>query len=146
MSKAEIAAATVKEGFGCAQAILSVYGPPLGLDRETALKMGSAFAGGMGRSGETCGAVNGALMVIGLKYGRTKAGDQETQMKTDSKVKEFIARFKARDGSILCRDLLGTNIGTPEGMDEAKKKELFRTLCPRLVQDAAGILEELLAE
>ena len=146
MSRVEQTISCLKEGFGCSQAILSIYGTQFGLKREAALKLAEAFAGGMGRMGGTCGAVTSALMVIGLKYGRTKAGDRESQKKTDSLVKELVDRFKSRNGSILCRELLGNDIGTPEGMCIAREKQLFATLCPRFVRDAAEILEQLLEE
>ena len=136
----------MKEGFGCSQALFASYGEQFGMDRETALKISGAFAGGFGRTGDTCGAVTSALMVIGLKYGWTKADDKETRAKTDSKVKEFLDKFRARRGSILCRELLETDIGTSKGMDEAKLKKLFTTLCPNYVRDAVEILEEILPE
>jgi C_GCAxxG_C_C family probable redox protein len=146
MNRVEEALTRLKEGFGCSQALFATYAPQFGMDRETALKLSGAFAGGFGRTGETCGAVTSALMIIGLKYGRVKADDKETQAKTDSKVKEFLNKFQTRHGSILCRDLLDTNIATPEGMDEARRKQLFATLCPRYVRDAAEVLEEILRE
>ena len=68
MSNVETALTCFKEGHSCAQAIVVVYGPKLGLDRESALKIASTFCGGLGMTGETCGAVTGALMVLGLKY------------------------------------------------------------------------------
>ena len=146
MSKAEQAVSCLKQGFGCSQALLSTYGTQFGLERDTALKLADAFTGGMGRSGEICGAVTGALMVIGLKYGRTKAEDKASQEKSDSQVKEFVNRFKSRHGSILCRELLCNDIGTPEGMKIARDKLLFVTLCPKFVRDASEILEQILEE
>ena len=67
MSKAEVAVDCFEEGFNCSQAVVSAFAPELGLDRETALRVAAAFGGGMGRTGETCGAVSGALMVIGMQ-------------------------------------------------------------------------------
>ena len=98
----------------------------------------------MGRMGETCGAVTGALMVIGLKYGKTKAGDEGARDKTYELVGEFVARFKDHHGSIACRELLGCDLSNPEGLKTAKEKGLFDNLCPQFVQDATEILEEIL--
>jgi C_GCAxxG_C_C family probable redox protein len=98
----------------------------------------------MAQMGETCGAVTGAFMVIGLKYGRTRADDDEAKVKTYSLVKEFTEKFKARNGTIICRELLGCDIGTPEGNRVAKDKELFSTVCPGFVRDAVDILEKIL--
>jgi len=116
----------------------------MGLNREIALKISQAFGGGMAQMGETCGAVTGAFMVIGLKYGRTRADDDEAKAKTCSLVKEFAEQFKARNGTIICRELLGCDIGTPEGNRVAKDKELFSTVCPSFVRDAVDILEKIL--
>ncbi|MFX0163142.1 MAG: C-GCAxxG-C-C family protein [Candidatus Hodarchaeota archaeon] len=144
MSRVEQAVSCFKEGFSCSQALLSTYGVEFGLDRETALKVSGAFGGGMGRMGETCGAVTGAFMVIGLKYGNTRVDDRQAKEKTYSLVKEFVDKFKSRNGSIVCRELLGCDISTPEGMEIAKEKNLFATLCPKLVSDAAEIIEQTL--
>ena len=97
----------------------------------------------MGRMGEQCGAVTGALMVIGLKYGMTKAKDEGARDKTYELVREFVAKFKSRHGSIRCRELLGCDLSNDEGLTTAREKGLFDTLCPQLVRDAAEILEEI---
>ena len=143
MNKIERAVSCFEEGFSCAQAMLSTYGPQFGLERELALKVSGAFGGGMARMGETCGAVTGALMVIGLRYGKTKADDEQAKEKAYSLVKEFVDQFKARNGSITCKELLGCDINVPEERLVAKEQGLFDTLCPRFVQDAAEIIEQL---
>jgi C_GCAxxG_C_C family probable redox protein len=144
MNKADKASACFKEGFNCSQAVFSTYAVEMGMDRDIALKISQAFGGGMAQMGETCGAVTGAFMVIGLKYGRTRADDDEAKVKTYSLVKEFTEKFKARNGTIICRELLGCDIGTPEGNRVAKDKELFSTVCPGFVRDAVDILEKIL--
>ena len=93
---------------------------------------------------QACGAVTGAFMVIGLKYGRTRADDIEAKMKTAGMVVEFGKKFKARNGSIGCTELIGCNISTMEGFQEAKKKDLFKHVCPKYVISAAEILDEIL--
>lgn len=123
--------------------MLSTYGMRFGLDRETAFKVAGAFGGGMARMGETCGAVTGALMVIGLKHGKTKADDDEAREKTYELANQFALRFKARNKSVLCRELLGYDLSMEQGREAVAEKNLFMTLCPRFVQDAAEILEEI---
>jgi C_GCAxxG_C_C family probable redox protein len=124
--------------------VLSSFGEELGLDRERALRIAGAFGGGMGRRGETCGAVTGAFMAIGLKYGKARAEDEGARDKTYELVREFVNRFQSSHGSIICRDLLGCDLSNPEGLKTASEKGLFDTLCPQLVQDATEILEEIL--
>ncbi|HUW18349.1 MAG TPA: C-GCAxxG-C-C family protein [Sedimentisphaerales bacterium] len=133
-----------KEGYNCSQAILSVYGPRFGLSREMALKIASAFGAGMCMA-ETCGAVTGAFMVIGLKHGQADAADKESKATTYELVGQFVNKFDSRNGSVVCKELLGCDISTPEGMKTAQQKDLFKSLCPKIVQDAAEILEEILA-
>jgi len=116
----------------------------LGLDRELALEVAGAFGGGMARMGETCGAVTGAFMVIGLKYGMTKAKDEGARDKTYKLAQELVTRFRSRHGSMVCRELLGYDLSNPEGRKAAFDKGLFFTLCPHLVRDAVEILEQLL--
>jgi C_GCAxxG_C_C family probable redox protein len=109
-----------------------------------ALKLAAGFGGGMAHKGETCGAVTGAVMLIGLKHGNTKAKDKKARRKTYELVQEFIGQFESRHGSTRCRDLLGHDLSTPEGYDAAKKKKLFRRACPKYVKDAAEIVEQIL--
>jgi C_GCAxxG_C_C family probable redox protein len=144
MNKVERAVSCFNDGFSCSQAVLSTYGAQFGLDRDRALKVAGAFGGGMGHMGETCGAVTGALMVIGLKYGQTRVEDKEPKKKTYRLVKEFVEKFSVRNGSINCTELLGCDLSTPDGMQRANEQNLFTTRCPKFVQDAAEILEELL--
>ena len=138
------AVACFNEGFTCGQALLSAFGEELGLNRELALKIACAFGGGMACMGETCGAVTGAFMVIGLKHGRTIVGDRPAKNKTYTLTRSFRKAFEARNGSIVCRELLNVDISTPEGMTLAEEKKLFKRHCPNFVKDAAEILDELL--
>jgi C_GCAxxG_C_C family probable redox protein len=145
MGRVQTAVSRFQAGCNCSQAILWTYGELLGLSRETALKMAAGFGGGMGRMAETCGAVTGAFMVLGLKHGPASVEDQAAKEKTYELVREFAGRFKARNGSLVCRDLLGCDVSLPEGWQRAKQEKLFSTICPKIVQDAAEIIEQFLA-
>ncbi len=142
--KVAAAVACFREGFNCSQAILSTWGGEFGLEKETSLRVASAFGGGMAGLGEVCGAVTGALIVIGLKHGQTQAKDKETKDRNYAHVQDFTGRFRSRNGSLLCRELLGCNLTTPEEREMAKQKGLFTERCPRFVRDAAEILEDFL--
>ncbi len=144
MNRVELAVSCFKKGFTCSQALLSSYGTEFGLDRDIALRISDGFGGGMGRMGETCGAATGAFIVIGLKHGRTVVEDRDAHRKTNSLINDFVRLFKHRNGSIVCRELLGCDISTPEGLNIAREKKLLTTVCPKYVQDAAEIVEELL--
>jgi C_GCAxxG_C_C family probable redox protein len=144
ISRIDDAVACFNCGFSCSQAVFSTYAEQLGLDKQTALKISGTFGGGMAAMGDTCGAVTGAFMVIGLKYGKSKPDDEEAKQRSYGSCKEFVAKFNARHGSIVCRELAGCDISTPEGKREFDEKRVGSTLCPKLVHDAAEILEAVL--
>ena len=144
MGNAEDAVACFKEGYNCSQAVLAAYAESFGLDRRTALRLSSAFGGGIARTGGTCGAVTGALMVIGLHCG--KKGEPPFEGKNDACAMggKFLKEFRARHDSVQCRELLRCDVGKEEGMEHAKKENLFALLCPKFVESAAQILDEML--
>ncbi len=145
MSKVEQAVKHFEKGYNCSQAILSTYCEQFGLDNETALKIATGFGGGMHVNG-TCGAVTGAFMALGLKYGNTIAEDKVTKENVYVKIIKFSNRFSDQHGSIQCHELLGCDITTKEGVEMAHKKGVFSVICPKLVKSAAEILEEMLKE
>jgi C_GCAxxG_C_C family probable redox protein len=144
MKKSDCSVQCHLNGFNCAQAVLSTYCGELGLDTETALRIAGAFDGGMGRIGETCGAVTGAIMLIGLKYGKVKPDDDAAREKSYALAQEFARRFKAEHGTLRCNELLGFDIGKPEEMQKARENQLFSTVCNKLIRDSSEIVEELL--
>lgn len=144
MKKSDCSVQCFSNGFNCAQAVLSTYCGELGLDTETALRVAGSFGGGMGHNGETCGAVTGAMMLIGLKYGKVKPEDNAAKERTYALAKEYVRRFKAMHGTVRCNELLGYDIGKPEEMEKARENGLFASLCPRLVRASSEIIEELL--
>ena len=137
------AVACFKSDFNCSQAVFSTYAEHLGMDKQTALKVSCAFGAGMAFMAETCGAVTGALMVIGLKRGKARPGDNDAKQKTYALSREFVERFKVRHGTIVCRELLGCDIGTEEGKRFYDENQYEEKLCAKFVADAAAILEEM---
>ncbi|MBM3190385.1 MAG: C_GCAxxG_C_C family protein [Chloroflexi bacterium] len=144
MNEAERAVSCFAQGGNCAQAVLCAYAPHFGLAPEMAMRLAAPFGGGMARLGETCGAVTGALMVIGLQLGNATAEDQESKERTYQLVREFVQRFAARHGSVKCRELLGCDLSTPEGLQQAREQGLSTKLCRGFVRDSAQIVAELL--
>jgi len=144
MDKKELAVDCFKRGYSCSQAVFSTFSQELGMEPEMALKTAGAFGGGMARMGETCGAVTGAFMALGLKHGKAHEGDDAAREKTYGLVHEFVTRFQASHGSIRCNTLLDCDMSTPEGRKQARDQKKFDELCPLLVHDAAEILEEIL--
>jgi C_GCAxxG_C_C family probable redox protein len=144
MSRCQDAVQLFRQGFSCSQAVAAALCDSLGLEREKALKISQAFGGGMAGMGRTCGAVTGAMMVIGLKYGRTRPEDEEAKARTYRLVREFWQRFLDRHGSTDCRELIGVDLSSAEGHKMGEERGVFATLCPRFVSDAVAILEQIL--
>lgn len=130
-------------GFNCTQAVLTAFAPDFGLDEDTALRIATHFGGGA-RAGELCGAVSGALLVLGLDCGYSDSSDTEAIKDGCSKSTEFNRRFTERCGNLVCRELLGCDIGIPEKKKEARERGLFAEKCPQFIQAAVEILEEML--
>jgi C_GCAxxG_C_C family probable redox protein len=128
----------------CSQAILMAFGPELGLSTDLALKIAAPFGAGIGRLGQTCGAVSGALMVLGLLAGKNTLQPIEQKELSYTLAREFMAEFSQRRGSDQCRDLLGIDISTPQGLERVRAEGLSETLCPELVREAANILLEMI--
>jgi C_GCAxxG_C_C family probable redox protein len=140
MNRVDTAVEFFKGGCACSQALLGAYGPEYGLDEDLAMRVASCFAGGM-RLGETCGAVTGALMVLGLAYCSDDCRAADGRQPAYGAAVSFSGQYRARHGSLTCRDLLGCDISTPDGLKTAQEKGLFRTRCVELVRAAAELLE-----
>jgi C_GCAxxG_C_C family probable redox protein len=129
-------------GLNCSQAVLTVFGEPYGLDSQLALMVGRPLGGGMGHMGRTCGAVSAAVIVLGLA--RDDLEEKEARKVTFDAVQELFLRFQAVHGTTDCKDLLGEDMSTEEGIKRIREQELVKKLCPAFVRDASAILEGLL--
>jgi len=132
-----------EEGCACSQAVLASVAERLGLDRGQAMRISACFAAGM-RGGEVCGAVTGAYMALGLAHCGADCTTAEGRQAAYAEVASFNNAFRERHGSLLCRELLGGDLSTPEGAQLASEGRLLLDKCPELVRDAALILDESL--
>ena len=128
-------------GCNCAQIVFSYFAEKNGLDINKALKITSAFGGGMGK-GDVCGAITGAYMAIGLIYGNDLENSDRSILK--QKIKEFDLEFQKISVERRCEDILGVNVGDKEKvMEFAKKNPDFKAICPKLVINSINIIEKL---
>ena len=143
MEKKEIAELFMK-GIDCSQVVVGAFAEELGITTEEAYKMSAAFGGGMGL-GETCGAVVGAMIVLGLKYGHwdvnTLLRQKEEMM---NKYAEFRALFLEKFATNSCKELLGYDVSLPEQFEEALSSGRMLDFCPKVVESVIEILEEIL--
>ena len=112
-----------------------------GVERELALRMSAPFGGGIGRMRETCGAACGLFMLAGLDNGSTEAGDRKGKGNNYKLVQELAAEFRRRNGSCVCRELLGITTGAPlSPTPEARTENYYKKRpCPEIVREAAAI-------
>ncbi len=142
ITKSENAIYYFSNGFNCSQAVLASFGQDYGLSEDECLKLACTFGGGMARRQMTCGTVTGALMVLGLKFGRARNDDISKKTETYEKANDFIKEFIKRNGSVNCRELLrGLDMNDPEDRKVIEKLELFQTVCVKYVRDAVEITQ-----
>lgn len=145
MSRQEKAVEYFNNNFNCSQSVFTTYATEFGMDEKLALKLGTNFGGGA-RKGELCGAVAGALMVLGLRDGHSDSDNSEEKAKAYMIAEEYMNRFIKANGSVVCRDLLGYDLSKKDDMEQIKEKHLFQTTCPEMVRSAVSILEDMIAE
>jgi C_GCAxxG_C_C family probable redox protein len=144
MTRAEKAVEIYKQRFNCSQALFTAFRQAEQIDEVTALKLSTVFGAGMARTGNTCGAVSGALMAISMKHGRGDVAAVAAKDKTYQLGQRFMDEFARRNGSCACAELLGMNIRDPANMAKAVEMKLFETKCLDLVRSAGEILETLI--
>lgn len=93
---------------------------------------------------ETCGAVTGAFMVIGLKFGKANEEDTHLVKLCYALVNEFKTKFEFKNNSINCRQLLGYDMTTAEGSKAISDNNLRYTVCVKCIEDAVEIIQEIL--
>lgn len=132
------------KGFNCAQSVLASKSDLTRLSVTESLKIATGFGAGMAMMQKTCGAVTGAYMVIGAVHGRVNPDDDASRDKTYGLIGAFNRRFIALNGCLDCRELLGVDLQSEKGLEEAERKGYFQSRCARFVADAEKILDEIL--
>lgn len=145
--KKEKATQYFKEGYNCSQAVVLAFSEELGRDCSAAMRMASAFGGGMGRLREVCGAVSGMMLVLGFLFGQEKAMDVKVKGELYARVQEVAKNYEKENGSIVCRELLGLNQKREQPIPEERTERYYKKRpCPELVGCAAEILESYITE
>jgi C_GCAxxG_C_C family probable redox protein len=145
MKKTDKALDYFRNSFNCSQSVISAFGTDYGLSEDTCLKMGCAFGGGMARQQLICGAVTGALVVIGLRYGKALNDPDDKKQVTYNKTREFFSEFRKIHGSVSCKELLnGLDLNDADDYQKIIDRNLFVTRCEKCVSDAVAIVENLI--
>lgn len=131
------------EGFDCSMAVFSRLAPEVDLTEEQGKKLASCFGVGM-MQGTICGAVSGAFLAIGAKYGNVEAGDMAQKGLCMQKRQEFIDRFTAEFGSLTCPGLLNLDLRKDEDMKKAQEQGVLTQICPKYCKRAIEIAKEII--
>ena len=146
MDRAAIAQEYFQKGYNCAQSVVMAFHDLTGLSEEESAKLASSFGGGLGRMREVCGAVSGMALVAGILYGYDDPKVPGAVQKHYALVQEMAGAFRERNGSIVCRELLGDKSAV-RSEPEARTAEYYKKRpCVMLVKDAAEILEAVIKE
>jgi C_GCAxxG_C_C family probable redox protein len=144
VSKAEQAAEFMRGGFNCAQSVVKAFGSELDAQEDAVVGMASGFGGGVGRTGEICGALTGAALVLGARFGHADPAETGKRETTYAAVQKLLDAFRKEHGTVLCRELIGADMRDPEALARARAEGVFSRKCPMLVESSARILGEIL--
>ena len=142
----ELALHRFTHGYNCAQSVFTVFATDYNLDLETARKIAALFGGGVARSGELCGAINGGLMALGLHLATFDPTDSERKDRLNQLGQNFLERFRDQFGTHHCRNLIKMELKTPQEHHAARESGVFKTQCPHYVAFAVATIETILAE
>ena len=129
-----------EQGNNCAQSVFAAFAEDYGLDEKQALLVASSFGGGMGGMKETCGALTGAFMAAGLKYGygqiQPEQDVSEIKSAHNKRIQAIAEDFRKSCGALTCRDLLAL-IEADAKWSEMKKP------CSVIVRNACRIMKDM---
>ena len=141
--RAEQAREYFTAGYNCAQAVFLAYRDITGIEEELAATISAPFGGGMGRLREVCGAVSGMTMVAGFISPNPQPNDNENKKNCYATVQSLAEEFRAENGHIVCRELLGLTQQKDDPTPSPRTGEYYkRRPCAEYVAIAARILGE----
>ena len=136
-----------REGYNCAQAVFLAFAPEYGLTEDMAKRIAFSFGGGIGGMRSVCGTVSGMCMAAGLIRGDQDPADHEAKKAHYAFVSSLIEEFEDRNGSIICRELLGLSPKkTPDVPSERNAEYYKKRPCAELCRMAADILEKHMSD
>lgn len=144
MTEEEKAIKMFNSGFNCSQSVVSAFAEKLNFDEKLALKISTGFGAGMGRLQETCGAVTGAFMALGIYNCNILNDNAEIKKNTYKMIQNFTSEFKLINKTINCRELLGVDLNTDEGQKIIKDQNLHGTVCEKCIKDAVKIVNSFI--
>lgn len=144
--KTEKAIRSFRSGLNCSQSVLNAYSDEMFIDNEFALSVSCGFGGGMGRLQETCGAVTGSFMVLGIYNSKKFADNKIRKEQTYAMIQKFSKKFKSIHSVMDCKTLMNCDLNTDEGQRYVVENNLHERVCEKCIADSIGIIEEMIEE
>ncbi len=135
-----------RDGYNCAETVLMTFAESYGINNDIIPRIATGFGGGIGRRGSVCGALSGAVMALGLKYGRDTMEEKERTENCTRRAFECYTRFDKEFGGVLCYDLIKCDLSTPDGYKQFRELGLRETNCTKYIEEAMKILLDLTKE
>ena len=127
--------------------MVGAFADVIGVDFDTAVRIGSGFGGGMGRLREVCGTFSGAVMVINMLYGYSDPKNVQAKAELYARIQELAAQFRRDNGSLICKELLGLVKPENSPIPEARTDEYYKKRpCPELCRYSANMVEDYIKE
>jgi C_GCAxxG_C_C family probable redox protein len=145
-SKVDNAISSFRSGLNCAQSVLTAYTDELNVDNSLAMSISCGFGAGMGRLQQTCGAVTGAFMAIGIYNCKKFTDNKDRKENTYAMIQRFNDNFKSIHGVTDCKSLINCDLRTEEGRRYLAENNLHEKVCEKCISDAVGIVDELIKE
>lgn len=142
----DIAIQSFRSGMNCAQSVVNAYADRLNFDPDLAAGLSCGFGGGMGRLQQTCGALTGAFMVLGIHNSRLYTDRVELKNRTYTQVREINEKFAQSQGATDCRSLLGCDLQTDEGMQFHKDTNQSKMICEKCIAASIELLDEIVGD
>lgn len=143
VTKEEVADLFIR-GLDCSQIVAGEFARECGMTREQMIRLTGAYGGGMD-IGETCGAVMGAMVVLGFLYGQEGPDQDEQKAIAYAKRDEFLKAWGEKRPACSCRVLLGHDISIPSELEIVRQERTMYTLCPELVVEAIEIVRRIIS-
>jgi C_GCAxxG_C_C family probable redox protein len=141
----KLAESYARQRFLCSEACLMALAKCQRIESPLIPRIATGFGAGVGRSGETCGAVSGAVMGLSIRYGRDNVEPIKDRRPYWYST-ELLERFKAENGELRCPDLLELDLSKPTEYDEYNKRNLWLHSCTKLILSATGIARDIIEE
>jgi C_GCAxxG_C_C family probable redox protein len=139
-----LAEAVAEEGLLCSEAVFKAIACAQGITSELIPKVATGFAAGIGRSGEVCGAASGAIMGLGLKYGRNRPEETPPGRRPYWYSTELIQATRKREGAVTCAGILGLDLKDPGDVETYNKLDHWNRTCRELIKASTALAWDLL--